>query len=260
MDDWHYDPAVDLEQPMIERLRHFPREPDMLVYGLRGAAALLLRGWLRLYHRLTVLGRENLPTEGSFVLVANHASHLDALCLWSALPLGKLHRTFPAAAKDYFFASTPRTLASAILVNALPFDRKVSPRQSLSLCRHLLDGPGNILILFPEGTRSPTGEVSEFKAGVGLLLAGTSFPVVPCFLHGTHSAWPKGKWCPRPRRVRVLLGKPRDFAHLPRGKETATRICESLREAVLALDNTKPKGTTCSSGGRQPLDRRTSGA
>jgi len=56
MEIWHYDPAVDLDLPMLERLRHFPRQPDMLVYGLRGAAALLLRGWLRLYHRLTIIG------------------------------------------------------------------------------------------------------------------------------------------------------------------------------------------------------------
>lgn len=239
MEVWHYDPAVDLDQPMIERLRHFPRQPDMLVYGLRGAAAMLLRGWLRLYHRLTVLGRENLPLDRSFVMAANHASHLDALCLLSALPLGKLHCTFPAAAKDYFFTNTPRTLAAAILVNALPFDRRLNPRQSLSLCRQVLEGSGNILILFPEGTRSPTGEVGEFKAGVGLLLAGTNIPVVPCFLQGTQAAWPKGKWCPRPRRVRIVIGQPRNFVHLPRSKEAAARIGDALREAVLALAQTE---------------------
>jgi 1-acyl-sn-glycerol-3-phosphate acyltransferase len=235
MEAWHYDPAVDLEQPMIERLRHFPREPDMLVYGLRGLTALTLRGWLRLYHRLTVLGRENLPAEGSFVMVANHASHLDALCLGAALPLSKLHRVFPAAAKDYFFANAPRTLLSAVAINALPFDRRISPRQSLSLCRQLLERPGNILILFPEGTRSSTGELGEFKAGVGLLLAGTSIPVVPCCLHGAHRAWPKGKWCPRPRQVRLTIGTPRDYSHIPRGKDAAQRICGELREAVQKL-------------------------
>ncbi len=235
MEVWHYDPVADLDQQLIERLRHFPREPDMLVYGLRGAAALLLRGWLRLYHRLTIIGRENLPLDRSFVMVANHASHLDALCLWSALPLRKLHCTFPAAAKDYFFTNTPRTLAAAILVNALPFERRLNPRQSLSLCRHVLEGSGNILILFPEGMRSRTGEVGEFKGGVGLLLAGTNIPVVPCFLHGTQAAWTKGKWCPRPQRVRVLIGQPRDFAHLPRSKEAARRIGDALREAVLDL-------------------------
>src|SRR5207248_1251992 len=103
VDPWHYEPAGDLEEPLIERLRRFPREPDMLVYGLRLAAALACRGGLRLYHRLAISGRENLPRDGSFVLVANHASHLDVLCLLAALPLARIHRAFPAAAQDYFF-------------------------------------------------------------------------------------------------------------------------------------------------------------
>src|SRR5688500_14885145 len=89
---WQYEPVLDLDQPLIERLRHFPREPDMLVYGMRSAASLMIRAWLRTYHRLEIIGREHLPAESSFVMVANHASHLDALCLLSALPLKKLHR------------------------------------------------------------------------------------------------------------------------------------------------------------------------
>ena len=92
--EWHYEPAQDLEQPLIERLRNFPRQPDMLVYGARVLAATIIRGWLRLYHRLEIVGCENLPTDRSFILVANHASHLDTLCLLAALPLGKLHRAF----------------------------------------------------------------------------------------------------------------------------------------------------------------------
>src|SRR5438270_10017438 len=157
--EWHYEPAQDLDQPLIERLRNFPRHPDMLVYGARILAATIIRGWLRLYHRLEIIGRENLPTDRSFILVANHASHLDTLCLLAALPLGKLHRAFPAAAKDYFFVTTPRVLLAAIVTNALPFDRKLDPRQGLHLCGHLLDNPGNVLIVFPEGTRSDTGEL-----------------------------------------------------------------------------------------------------
>jgi 1-acyl-sn-glycerol-3-phosphate acyltransferase len=172
MEPWQYDPARDLDQPMLERLRRFPREPDMLVYGLRLAAAGLTRGWLRLYHRLSISGGENLPAEGSFVLVANHASHLDALCLLSTLPLAKIHRAFPVAAQDYFFANVPRMLLAVAVVNALPFDRTGGPRQSLALCKQLLENPGNILLLFPEGTRSPSGDIGEFKAGVGRLARG----------------------------------------------------------------------------------------
>src|SRR4051812_37783272 len=108
MDPWHYEPAVDLDHSLVDRLRDFPRQPDMLVYGARSFLALALRGWLRTYHRLAIHGRERLPLGQSFVMVANHCSHLDVVCLLSALPMKLLHRTFPAAAKDYFFESLPR--------------------------------------------------------------------------------------------------------------------------------------------------------
>jgi 1-acyl-sn-glycerol-3-phosphate acyltransferase len=235
MEPWRYQTARDLDQNVIERLRNFPREPDILVYGLRQAAALVCRTWLHGYHRLEVSGVEHLPAEGSFVMVANHASHLDVLCLLAALPMGRIHRTFPAAAKEYFFVNAPRVLLAAVVVNALPFDRRTSPRQSLTLCRQLLEKPGNALIIFPEGTRSPTGEPGEFKPGVGLLVAGTDYPVVPCYLEGTHEAWPKGAWLPRPTKVRVRIGAPRTYAQLKCGKDSALRIAEELREAVLSL-------------------------
>jgi 1-acyl-sn-glycerol-3-phosphate acyltransferase len=235
MEPWHYHPADDLDQPMIERLRRFPREPDILVYGLRLVCAGIMRGWLKLYHRLTIVGGEHLPRDQSFVMVANHASHLDTLCLLSALPVSQLQRAFPAAAKDYFFVSAPRIFLAAVVINALPFERRVTPRQSLRLCAGLLDNPGNVLILFPEGTRSATGELAEFKPGIGHLLAGRDVPVVPCRLEGAHRAWPKGAWLPRPRRVRLTIGPPRSYGHMPHEKESVLRICAELHDAVQAL-------------------------
>ena len=140
-----------------------------------------------------------MPQEGSFVLVANHSSHLDAISILSALPLKKLHRVFPAAAKDFFFENMPRTAVAAVIVNALPFDRQTNVRQSLTLCKQLLENPGNVLLLFPEGTRSTTGELGEFKPGIGLLLAGIEVPVVPCFLEGAFASVAEGQRLATPR-------------------------------------------------------------
>jgi 1-acyl-sn-glycerol-3-phosphate acyltransferase len=235
METWRYEPAGDLDQPLVERLRRFPREPDMLVYALRSVAALTLRAWLKFYHRLEIVGRENLPNEGSFVMVANHASHLDALCLLAVLPLRKLHRAFPAAAQDYFFVSIPRIAVAAVVVNALPFARQVHIRQSLDLCRNLLANPGNILIIFPEGTRSTTGHRGVFRPGIGMLIAGSVVPVVPCHLAGTFAAWPKGSAFPRPRRVRLIIGIPRRYDDLSPNKESALQVAQSLQKAVEEL-------------------------
>ena len=240
MDPWHYEISDQLDKSMVERLRQFPREPDLLVFGLRSAAAIVLRAWMRVYHRLTIVGRENLPREGSYVIVANHASHLDTPAILSAMPLKKLHRVFPAAAKEYFFVTAPRTVLSAIVVNALPFDRYGNVRQSLSLCRALLDNPGNVLLIYPEGTRSTTGEVGEFRPGISLLLASRDLPVVPCYLDGAFAAWPKGASIPRPRKLRLIIGQPRRYTDLRRGKEASETICRDLRDAVLALAELPP--------------------
>jgi 1-acyl-sn-glycerol-3-phosphate acyltransferase len=241
MERWRYDPPADLGQPLLERLRRFPREPDMLVFGLRFLTATILRTWLRAYHRLTIVGRENLPLDRSFVMIANHASHLDTLCLLAALPLRKLHYAFPAAARDYFFVNPGRALLAAIVANALPFDRRLDPRHSLDVCGHLLANRGNVLIVFPEGTRSDTGAVREFRPGVGLLLAGTTIPVVPCHLDGTFAAWSRGVWLPRPRAVRLTIGTPRTYGHLPPTSESAKQICQELRECVCCLGGAAPE-------------------
>jgi 1-acyl-sn-glycerol-3-phosphate acyltransferase len=233
---WVYESAEDLDRSLVERLKQFPREPDMLVYGLRSFVALALRSWLRTYHRLEVYGREHLPKDKSFVLVANHTSHLDTLCLLAALPLRKLHRAFPAAAADYFFESVPRIWVAAVVVNALPFGRQTHVKQSLVLCHHLLENPGNVLIIFPEGTRSATGCIGRFKPGIGALVAGRDIAVLPCYMSGGFKAWPKGKVFPYPRKVHLTIGEPRNFATIVPGKESANSIAAELEMAIKEME------------------------
>jgi 1-acyl-sn-glycerol-3-phosphate acyltransferase len=242
MKKWRYDSARDLDQAPINRLRQFPREPDMLVYGLRSLVALIIRGLLRVYNRFEIIGHENLRTNRSLVIVANHCSHLDTLCLLAALPLRKLHSAFPAAASDYFFQSVPRLWAAAVIVNALPFARQAGVRQSLSLCQGLLADPGTILIIFPEGTRSTTGEVGEFKSGIGALVASKDVAVVPCFISGSFQAWPKGRRLPRPGKVQLIVGAPRNFRTRTADKIDICAIANELRSAVNEL---RPSNGTC---------------
>jgi 1-acyl-sn-glycerol-3-phosphate acyltransferase len=231
--------AAALLRTWIGPVDPVPPGVGMVVRALRAAAAIVIRGWLRGYHRFTIVGLENLPQRGSFVMVANHCSHLDGLCLLSALPLKALHRAFPAAAADYFFNSTAGCAISRLVMNALPFHRGSGVRQSLCACRRLIgrqgSNPGNILILFPEGTRSTSGVLGSFRRGIGDVVAGSDVPVVPCHLNGTHAAWPKGTFLPRPRRLTLTIGPRRCYADVSRDKHTAELIADELREAVLAL-------------------------
>ena len=236
MTAWTCQPASAFARPSDERSGRWPREAGVLCCAARCLGALLTRSWLRFYHRLEIVGRETLPRGGeSFVMVANHASHLDALCLLSALPLAALHRAHPAAAADYFFLTRPRTALSSVLFNALPFHRGRKARQSLRACRRVLARPGHVLILFPEGTRSPDGRVHDFRPGVGALVAGTNTAVVPCRLDGTFHALPRGRWFPRPGKVRLTIGPPRRYAGLPGDRRSHAFIAADLRRAVVRL-------------------------
>jgi 1-acyl-sn-glycerol-3-phosphate acyltransferase len=235
MTEWEYRPPPDIDESMAEHLRNFPRQPYMLMYAIRSVAALLLRGWMYVYHRFRIDGRENLPKRGSFILVCNHTSHLDTLCMMCAMPLSKIHRTFPAAAADYFFSSLPRSAVSAVLINALPFNRKLKGVESLAVCAELLKNEGNVLIIFPEGTRTTTGEMGRFRSGIGHLVAGTNLPVLPCHLQGGLKAWPKGKAMPRPYPLHLKIGAPRLYAHLEKSSASVKQICRDLEKSVAEL-------------------------
>jgi 1-acyl-sn-glycerol-3-phosphate acyltransferase len=233
---WRYKPAPDLERSLAERLRTFPRYPDMTLYAVRAALQLVMRTYLTVYHRLAIQGREHLPLHESFVMVCNHTSHLDTVSLLAALPVRRVHRTFPAAAADYFFSSVPRSALSVLFVNALPFDRQARGAESLEVCRELLARRGHVLILFPEGTRTLTGDVGHFRSGIARLVAGERTPVVPCHLDGAFRAFPKGAAFPRPRRLTLHIGRPLTFSDVaPEDRKAIAGICTTLRDAVVAL-------------------------
>ena len=240
--NWCYDTAKDSGLSFFDRLKECPREPDPLVYAARVTAAVAIRAALRTYNRFDIVGREHLPRDGSFVLVANHSSHLDAVALLSALPLRSLHRAYPLAARDYFSANDFRLALTAIIANVMLFDRNSKAVDGLKLCQRMLEERGNVLVMFPEGTRSIDGRVGMFRRGVGLLLAGAPYPVVPCYLDGTFRAWPKGALIPRPARVRLAIGEARTYERVEQTDEGALHICADLRGAVLALaSKTRPQ-------------------
>ena len=198
---------------------------------LRVPVALIIRALLRTYGGLQIEGAEHLPNEGSFVLVANHTSHLDALCLLAALPLARLPHAATVAAEDYFFQNRARSWIAALTVNALPFTRGKGARESLAACAEVLAQPGRMLLLFPEGTRSRDGRLHPFRSGIGALVAGRGVPVLPCHIAGAHRSWPKGGRWPWPARLRLRIGAARRFG----AEQERVAIAEELYAAVAEL-------------------------
>lgn len=191
-----------------------------------------MRVFLKFYVKLSFNGLEQLPTDKSFIIVSNHTSHLDALCLVAAIPLKRINEVSVAAAKDCFFKTRWQSIFSKIVINAIPFDRHSNPFKSLSDCSEKMKKKEKTLIFFPEGTRSSNGIMQKFKPGIGMLTAETDVIVVPAYIEGAFHAWPKTRWLPLPYRVRVKFGKPLSFSHIPRTKAGYHSIAEKLKNEV----------------------------
>lgn len=233
MEPWSYRPSRDLGLAPAERLRSLCRESGLLETAGHLAWWTLMGAYLRLAHRFDVQGR--LPAAPPFVLVANHASHLDALCLLAPFPVGIRDRLFALAAGDTFFQSSVSSAFAAFALNALPVWRKSFQAEHFAELRRRLTEEPCAYALFPEGTRTRDGRMTRFKRGIGMLVAGTNVPVYPCRLEGCFEAWPASRRWPRPGRLRLTLGAPRIFAAEANETEGWSRVAAVLESDVSAL-------------------------
>src|SRR3954463_10100299 len=158
---------------------------------------------------VTVLGEEHLKgLDRPFVIVSNHASHLDTPLIFGSLPRRLSRYVAAGAAADYFFDVWWRKGLTALFFNAFPVDRS-GLRGRRGLATSLLDD-GVPLLLFPEGTRSRSGEMGNFKPGAAALCISRDVPCLPIALYGAPRAMPYGR--PGPGRgkppVHVNFGEP----------------------------------------------------
>lgn len=178
----------------------------------------------RLLFRLEVIGVNNVPASGPVILASNHASNLDP-----PLIAARLSRQCHVLAKEELF-SVPLLGWLIRHLNARPIRRGVVDRAALRQCADVLN-QGNILIIFPEGTRTRDGRLQEAKPGAAMIAAITGAPIVPVYLDGTFGAMPRGRGFPRPRKVKIYIGKP--FIP-PSGARSGTGSKRELYELLAA--------------------------
>jgi long-chain acyl-CoA synthetase len=209
----------------------------------RGWVARML-GWMvsvaigpvmRLLFRLSADGTSNLPARGPFIVVPNHASYLDPLAIGAALPRRQLENTYWAGYVGVMYAGPLSRLTSqAMRVFPVNPDRGLNSgiRMAVELLRQ-----GNIVVWFPEGRRSPTGELQPFLAGVGRVLGECAVPVIPAAIKGSFEAWPKHHRLPRRKKISVRFGSPIPLGEEPGEAplETAERIGSELYREVDGL-------------------------
>ncbi len=235
MEPWNLQPARDTGLTPSERFRSVRRESGLLESLAHHACFSFVRIYFAIAHRLTIIGREKLPAHGPFVLAANHCSHLDALALGAALTPRHRERAFPIAAGDVFFQSNVTSTFSAIMLNALPMWRKNCGPHALADLRRKLQEERTIFIIFPEGGRSRNGSMMPFKHGLGMLVAETNVPVVPCGLVGTFEALPPHQNFPRPVSVKLVIGDALEFASIANDRTGWSQIAATVESCVRDL-------------------------
>lgn len=170
---------------------------------------LLVRPFLALVLGVNLRHAARLPQSGPAILAANHNSHLDTLLLMSLYPLAQLHRVRPVAAADYFLRNRFVAWFALHIMHILPLSRRPSPgEKSLAHIEAAL-AAGDILILFPEGSRGEPEKRSALKSGIAHLMEDApTVPVVPIYLHGLGKALPRGDWLPVPFFADAFVGEP----------------------------------------------------
>lgn len=200
----------------------------VIVYGL---------GWcvMRALFRLSIRGAEHIPATGPAVVVANHASYLDALVIGAALPAKRARHTFWGGAVPILFQSWLSRLFCRA-AHVFPVDER-TPKTTLEIGGAILSRD-DALVWFPEAWRTPTGELQEFRTGIGTLLTMHPALVVPARVEGTFAALPRSRRWPRLRPLAVSFAPPVDVSTLARegvGTTDEVRIANALHDRVAAL-------------------------
>jgi 1-acyl-sn-glycerol-3-phosphate acyltransferase len=171
--------------------------------------AVVVRGVILVVMGLTVRNRQRLPEDGPAVLAGNHNSNLDALAIMSLMPLRLLPKLRPVAAMDYFYTSGFRSWFANNIVGIIPVKRGSGKEggNPLQLAEEALNR-GEILVIFPEGTRGEPETLQAFKKGIGhLARARPKVPIIPVFMHGLGKTLPRGSMLFVPFNSIVSVGE-----------------------------------------------------
>ena len=179
-----------------------------------------------------VVGRRNIPHTGGAILASNHLSFADSIFL----PL-MIDRPVSFLAKsDYFTGKGIKGFLTKLFFRGtgqLPIDRSGGKASEASLNTGLrVLGRGDLLGIYPEGTRSPDGTLYRGRTGIARMALEAKVPVIPVVMVDTDTMMPIGQKVPRVVRVGVVIGEPLDFSRF-HGMESDRYILRSVTDEIM---------------------------
>lgn len=191
---------------------------------------LLCLAIAKLAFRLHIEGQEFIPRTGPAILAANHVSYIDPIIIGIAI-----QRPVRFMAKKELFRIP---LLGWLLrqFGTFPINRYGTDLQAFKRATSLLEA-GEIIAIFPEGTRGDGVNLRPAKPGIGLIAARTGAPVIPTFHRGTGKVFPRGAWLPRPYRITVKFGAPCRFTQkqAEREQDQVVMFSQAIMEKIAAL-------------------------
>ncbi|MFJ4320032.1 lysophospholipid acyltransferase family protein [Streptomyces lavendulae] len=199
---------------------------------------VLLGPLLRMLFRPRIEGLENIPSEGAAIVAGNHLSFSDHFLMPAIL---KRRITFLAKAEYFTGPGLKGRLTAAFFRSAgqIPVDRSGKDAGQAALREGLgVLARGELLGIYPEGTRSHDGRLYKGKVGVAAMALGAGVPVVPCAMVGTFEIQPPGRRIPKIRRVTIRFGAPMEFsryAGMERERAVLRAVTDEIMYAILGL-------------------------
>ncbi len=214
---------VDWHELLCTTDSHLPLPSSTVFFPLSSS---LLHGSFRLYNRIEVKGRENIPEQGPYIMAPNHQSYLDGGVVLCGVKWSNVKNHYFYATEEH--VSTPIAKYMARHSNVIVMERENLKDSILKMAQVLRDGHN--VIIFPEGSRTHNGEVGAFKKTFAILAFELNVPIVPVCVRGAFDALPRTVNWPRPRKIIVEYLPP----IVPRRDSNYDELTAMTRNAIVA--------------------------
>lgn len=185
----------------------------------------VFKGFLRVHNRLEIKGRENIPSEGNYIIAPNHQSFMDGQICVAGLDSHALRNTYYYATEEHVRGKVVVYFANRL--NIVRMERRNLKNSILKLGEVLKRGKN--IVIFPEGRRTEDGHLGAFKKTFAILSSELQVPILPVRITGAYEAMPRGKRFPGTHKITVEYLKP----ILPTEHESYEQIAERVKTAIL---------------------------